>query len=131
MINISLNRQKFGSENKKTSLRLHPFVSLLNRKSPLIDQSIKIILKLKQLSIFIVFIFLVSILSVNYHHYENRIFQDDSLVFDTIDDNLGFLTCNICLPSLTCRFVSTIIIPEIVSKLHILTFIFFTRAPPI
>ena len=109
MINISLNSKKFGSENRKTRFRLHPFVNLLDRKNPLIDQSIKIILKLKQLSIFIVFIFLVSILSVNYRHYENRIFQDDSLVFDAIDDNLGFLTCSICqfLLTYTASFLAT------------------------
>lgn len=85
---------------------------------------------MKRLSIFIVFIFLVSILSVNYHHREDRIFQDDSLFFDTVDDNLDFSTCNICQALLTCRFISTIIIAKNLFKPNILACKFFTRAPP-
>ena len=36
------------------------------------------------------------ILSVNYHHHENRILQDDPLIVDTVGDNLDLSTCNIC-----------------------------------
>ena len=88
-------------------------------------------MKLKRLSIFFVLIFLVSILSANYHHCENRIFQDDSLIFDTVDNNLDFSTCNICQVLLTCRFITSIIIAENLFTPHILTCKFFIRAPPV
>ena len=88
------------------------------------------LLKMKRLSVFFVFIFLVSILSVNYHHFENRIFQDKSLIFDTVDDNLDFSTFKICQSLLTFRFISTLIIAKKLFKPHISSFIFFTRDPP-
>jgi hypothetical protein len=87
-------------------------------------------LKLKRLSIFFVFIFLVSILFVNYHHRENRIFQDDSLIFDTVDDNSDFSTCDIYQVLLTARFISTIIIDKNLITPRILTCKFLIRAPP-
>ena len=85
---------------------------------------------MKRFSIFIVFIFLVSILSVNYHHRENRIFQDDSLIFDTVDDNSCFSTCDIYQVLLTTQFISTIIIDKNFIAPRILTCKFLTRAPP-
>ena len=87
-------------------------------------------MKLKQLSIFIVFIFLVSILSVNYHHSENRIFQDDSLIFDTVDDNSDFSTCDIYQVLLNSRFITTIIKDKNLFTPRILTSKLFARAPP-
>lgn len=88
-------------------------------------------MKLKRLSIFFVLIFLVFILSVNYHYRENRILQDDSLIFNTVDDNLDFSTCIICQDLLTCRFITTIIIAKILFEPRILTRKLFTRAPPV
>ena len=88
-------------------------------------------MKSKQLSIFIVIIFLGSILSVNYHHHrENRIFQDDSVIFDTIDDNSDFSTCDIYPVILNSLFIFIIIINKILFTPCILTCKFFTRAPP-
>ena len=86
---------------------------------------------MKRLSVFFVFIFLVSILSVNYHRLENRIFQDESIVFDAVDDNLDFSTFKICQSLLTFRSISTLIIAKNLFKPHILTCIFFTRDPPV
>ena len=88
-------------------------------------------MKLKRLSIFFVFIFLVSILSVNYHHRENRVFQDDSLIFDTVDDNSDFSTCDIYQVLLNSRFISPIIIDKNLIPPRILTCRFLTRAPPL
>ena len=88
-------------------------------------------MKLKRLSIFIVFIFLVSILSVNYHHRENRIFQDDSLISDAVDDNSDFSTYDIYQVLLNSRFITPIIIDKNLIAPRILTCRFLTRAPPV
>ena len=88
-------------------------------------------MKLKRLSIFIVFIFLVSILSVNYHHRENRIFQDDSLIFDAVDDNSDFSTCNIYQVLLNSRCITTIIKGKNLFTPRNLTCKLFSRAPPV
>jgi hypothetical protein len=94
-------------------------------------------LKLKRLSIFFVFIILVSILSVNYQHpvnyqySENRIFQDDSLIFDTVDNNSDFSTCYIYQVLLTSRFTFPIIIDKNLITPRILTCRFLTRASPV
>ena len=87
-------------------------------------------MKLKRLSIFIVFIFLVSILSVNYHHREDRIFQDGSLFFDTVDDNSDISTCDIYKVLLSVRFIAIIIIEKKIFAPPILICKFITRAPP-
>jgi len=87
-------------------------------------------LKLKRLSIFLVLIFLVSIFSVNYHHRDDRIFQDDSLFFDTVDDNLDVSTCAIYQVLLTTRFITAIIIEKKIFTPPILKCKFITRAPP-
>jgi hypothetical protein len=86
---------------------------------------------MKRLSIFIVFIFLASIVSVNYHPPENRIFQDDSLIFDTVDDNSDFSTCDIYQVLLTFRCINTIIIAKNSFTPRNLTCKFSTRAPPV
>lgn len=90
------------------------------------------LMKSNQLSIFIVFIFLISILFVNYpdHYRENRIFQDDTLIIDTIDDNSDFSTCEISQVILTTQFIFIIIIYKILFAPRVLTRKFFTRAPP-
>ena len=67
---------------------------------------------MKRLSIFIVLVFLVSIISVNYHHSEDRIIQDNSLFFDTVDDTPDVSTGNIVKVPLTDRFVAIIIIEK-------------------
>ena len=87
-------------------------------------------MKLKRLSIFIVCVFLVSILSVNYYHCEDRIFQNGSLFFDTFDDNSDLSTCDIYQVLLTSRFIATIIIEKKIFTPRILTCKFITRAPP-
>jgi hypothetical protein len=86
---------------------------------------------MNRLSIFIVSIFLVSILSVNYYHLENRIFQEDSLLIDIVDIDLDFSICDVCQVPLTYRYLTSIIIPKDFSIPHILTFNFLTRAPPV
>ena len=85
---------------------------------------------MKRLSIFIVFIFLVSILSVNYHHSEDRIIQDNSLFFGTVDDNPDVSTIDIYKILLTARFFGIIIIEKKVFAPRILICKFITRAPP-
>ena len=85
---------------------------------------------MKRLSIFIVFVFLVSIYSVNYHYSEDRIIQDDSLLFDTVDDNPDVSAIDIVKVHLTARFVTIIIIEKKIIAPHILTCKFITRAPP-
>ena len=87
-------------------------------------------MKLKRLSIFIVSIFFLSILSVNYYHLENRIFQEDSLIVDIVDIDLDFSTCDVYQAPLTYRYIPSIIIPKDFSIPHTLTFNFLTRAPP-
>ena len=90
------------------------------------------LMKSNQLSVFIVLIFLSSIFFVNYHHpyRENRIFQDDSVIIDTIDDNSNFSTCEIYQVFLNAVFIFIIIIYKILFAPRILTRKFFTRAPP-
>lgn len=85
---------------------------------------------MKRLSIFIVFIFLVTILFVNYHHSEDKIIQDNSLFFDTVDDNPHISTNNIDKVLLTDRFVAIIIIEKKIFSPRILTCKFISRAPP-
>ena len=89
-------------------------------------------MKVKRLSIFLVFIFLISILPVNYnyHHDENRIFQVNSLTNDTVDDNPDFSTCDIYQVLLNKGFISIIKISNDLFIPRISTCKFFTRAPP-
>jgi hypothetical protein len=88
-------------------------------------------LKLKRLSVFFVFICLVCNFSVNYHHREHRISQDDSIILDTVDDSLELLTIDIYQVLLTPRFITTIIISKKLFTPYILTCNFFARAPPV
>ena len=87
---------------------------------------------MKRLSTFLVFIFLISILPINYiHHHENRIFQVNYLTIDTVDDNLDFSTCDIYQVLLTKLFISTIKISNNLFMPRISTCkFFFKRAPP-
>ena len=89
------------------------------------------VLKLKRLSIFFAFIFLVSILPVNYHHHECSIYQDDSPIFKTVDDNSDFLSCDIYQVPSNARFITTIITAKNVFAPYILTFKFLARSPPV
>jgi hypothetical protein len=86
---------------------------------------------MKRLSVFFVFIFLVCIFSVNYHHRDYRISQDDSIILDTVDDSSDSLTINIYQVLLTPRFITPIIISKKLFTAYILTCIFFARAPPV
>jgi hypothetical protein len=88
------------------------------------------LIKMKRLSISLVFIFLVSILPVNYHHHECNIYQDDAPVFNTADNNSDFLSVDIYQVFLNARFITTIIIAKNLFTPHILTCKFFTRAAP-
>ena len=88
-------------------------------------------MKLKRLSIFFTLIFLVSILPVNYHHHECSIYQDDSPVFKTVDDNSDFLSCDIYQVLSYARFITTIIIAKNVFTPYILSFKFLARSPPV
>ena len=85
---------------------------------------------MKRLSIFIVFVFLVSIYSVNYHYSEDRIIQDDSLLFDTVDDNPDVSAIDIVKVPLAGRFGTIIIIEKKIIAPRILTCKFISRAPP-
>jgi hypothetical protein len=87
---------------------------------------------MKRLSIFIVSIFLVSILFINYqhHHRENRIFQDDCFICCTVGANLDFSMCYIYPVLLNTLFTSIIIINKHLFSPRILPYRFFTRAPP-
>lgn len=85
---------------------------------------------MKRLPILIVLIFLVSILSVNHYQPKIRIFQENPLIFDIVDNNLAFLTCNVCQAPLTYQFITEIIIPKDFSKPRILNFKSNTRPPP-
>jgi hypothetical protein len=86
---------------------------------------------MKRLSIFLVFIFFVSILSVYYPYRENGIFQNDTLISDTIDDSLDFSICDIYQILLSARFISIIIPYKISFTSRILPCEFFIRAPPV
>ena len=87
---------------------------------------------MKRLPIFLVFIFLVSILSIIYHHHhrENRIFRDDCFICCTVDANLDFSTCYIYPVLFNTLFTSIIIINKHLFSPRILPHRFFTRAPP-
>lgn len=85
---------------------------------------------MKRLSIFIVIVFLVSIVSVNYHHSEDRIIQDDSLFFDTVDNKPDVSTSDIYEVPIIARFVAIIIIEKKIFTPRILTLKFISRAPP-
>jgi hypothetical protein len=87
-------------------------------------------MKVKRLPIIFVFIFLVSILSVYYDHLDNRNFQDDSFIFDTVDLNLDFSTCDTYRVFLSAQFIFIIIIYKNLFTPHIFTCKFFTRPPP-
>ena len=87
-------------------------------------------MKLKRLSIFLVIIFLVSILPVNSHYRGNRIVQDDSFYSATVDYNLDFSICDVYKSLLTNRFINIIITYYILFAPLILTSKIPTRAPP-
>lgn len=87
-------------------------------------------MKVKRLPIIFVFIFLVSIVSVHYHHRANRNFQDDSFIVDTVDVNLDFSTCDTYQVFLIAQFIFIIIIYKILFTPRIFICRFFTRAPP-
>ena len=87
-------------------------------------------MKVKRLPIIFVFIFLISIFSVYYDHRENRNFQEDSFIVDTVDVNLYFSTCDAYQVSLSAQFIFIIIIYTILFTSHIFTCRFFIRPPP-
>ena len=87
-------------------------------------------MKVKRLPIIFVFIFLVSIFSVYYDNSENRSFQDDSFVVDTVDVNLYFSSCDAHQVFLSTQFIIIIIIYTNLLTSHIFTCKFFTRPPP-
>jgi hypothetical protein len=87
-------------------------------------------MKVKWLPIIFVFILLVSIVSVHYHHRANKNFQDDSFIVNTVDINSDFSTYDICQVFLSAQFIYIIIIYYILFTLRVSIFKFFTRAPP-
>lgn len=87
-------------------------------------------MKLNRLSIFLVFIFIVSILPFNSHCHENRFVQDDSFISAPIDYNLDFSICNVYKPRLIHKFILIIILYNILFTSLILPYKFSTRAPP-
>jgi hypothetical protein len=87
-------------------------------------------MKVKRLPIIFVFIFLVSIFSVYYDYHENRNFQDDSFIVDTVDINLYFSTCDAHQVSLSAQSIFIIIIYTNLFTSHIFNSKFFTRSPP-
>jgi hypothetical protein len=87
-------------------------------------------MKVKRLPIILVFIFLVSIVSVHYYHGENRNFQDDSFIVDTVDVNSDFSTSDTNQFFLSTQFIFIIIIYKNLFTPRISTCKFFTRAPP-
>jgi hypothetical protein len=87
-------------------------------------------MKVKRLSIIFVFIFLVSIVAVHYHHREYRNFQDDSFMVNTVDVNSDFSTCDTSQIFLIAQFIFIIITYDILFTPLIFMFKFFTRAPP-
>ena len=117
----------FGLLYKIKWKRVHPSFLATSAYTFFLEEEL---LKMKRLSVFFVFIFLVSILSVNYHYLENSIFQDESLIFDTVDDNLDFSTSEIYQALLNKRFISTIKISNNLFLPLISICEFFTRAPP-
>ena len=86
--------------------------------------------RLSVLSVLIFLLFLLSILSV--YHYQPKIiiFQEDSLIFDIVDNNLAFLACYVCQVPLIWQFITRIIKPKDFSKPLILTYNSNTRSPP-
>ena len=87
--------------------------------------------KLNRLSIFLVVVLLVSIYSVEGHHRQNRIFQDDSLIFDTVDDNSDFSTCDTYQIIFNSRIIPTTTLSINLFTPSIFTHKLFTRAPPV
>ena len=87
-------------------------------------------MKLKRLSIFLVVIFLVSILPVHSHYRGNRIVQDDSFISATVDYNLDFSICDVYNSILPHRFINIIIIYYILFTSLFLAYKISTRAPP-
>ena len=87
-------------------------------------------MKVKRLPIIFVFISLVSIVSVHYHHHENRNFKDDFFIIDTVDVNLDFSTCDTYQAFLSAQFIFIIIVYKYFFTPRISTFKFLTRAPP-
>ena len=86
--------------------------------------------RLSVLSVLIFLLFLLSILSVNHYQPKIRIFQEDPLFFDIVDNNLAFLAWNVCQVPLIWQFITRIIISKDFSKPLILTYKSNTRSPP-
>ena len=87
-------------------------------------------MKVKRLPIIFVFIFLVSIILAHYQNRENRNFQDDSFIVDTVDANLDFSTCDTYQVFLSAQFIFIIKIYKNLFTPRIFTCKFCTRAPP-
>jgi hypothetical protein len=88
-------------------------------------------MKVERLPIIFVLIFLLSILPVNYHHhYENWIFQVNSLTIDTVDDNPNFATRDTYQVLLNTLFISIIKTSYNLFVPRIFNCKLFTRAPP-
>lgn len=87
-------------------------------------------MKVKRLPIILVFIFIVSIVSFHYHRRENRNFQGDSFIVDTVDANSVFSTCDTYQDFSSAQFIFIITIYKNLFTSRISILKFFTRAPP-
>jgi hypothetical protein len=85
---------------------------------------------LKQLSIFFIFIFFISILGVIYHHHEDGILHDDCLVCSTIANNTAFLTQDTYQVFSNDSIIYTVFIDKDLITPCTLTRTIYARAPP-
>lgn len=95
------------------------------------------LLKFKNVSILSIFIFFISILSVNanYHHFVNSIYNDDDLIFDSIysraDNDLNISIYDVYRIPSNDNIIFPVSIKSISINLHVLIHKFSTRAPPV
>ena len=85
---------------------------------------------LKLLSIFLIFIFFISILGVIYHHHEDGTPNDDCFICKIVTNNKTFLTQDIYQTFSNDCAISTVFIYKDFITPYTLTRTFSIRAPP-
>ena len=85
---------------------------------------------LKRLSIFFIFIFFISILSVIYHHHEDGMPHDDCLVCSIVANNRTFLSQDTYQVLSDYRIISFVFIDKDLITPYTLTRTISARAPP-
>jgi len=85
---------------------------------------------LKQLSIFILFIFLISIFGISFHHHESGTSYDHCIICNSVAENKYFLTQDTRQTFSNSIIIATVFLDQYSLAPYALTRTFSIRAPP-